>query len=127
MRLLVSWRHSGLSVHSSAIVPPYDLDGIERLTCYLLHPPVGLERLKVDEHSQAIAHAARIRPTHEPRAAATPLDANAFLARRLMCIVALIAEVKTIQKILKPQAAKTADRRSPPTGVTAHARQPAAR
>jgi len=85
-RLLLSWRHSGFSVHTSVTVPPDDRDGLERLARYLLRPPVSLDRLKVDEHAQAVAYAARIRPRHEPRAAPAPLDVKDFLARVVMHI-----------------------------------------
>jgi len=48
-RLLLSWRHSGFSVHTSVTVAENDPDGLERLARYLLRPPVSLERLQVDE------------------------------------------------------------------------------
>jgi hypothetical protein len=48
-RLLLSWRHSGFSVHTSVTVQPDDRDGIERLARCLLRPPVSLDRLRVDE------------------------------------------------------------------------------
>jgi hypothetical protein len=51
IRLLLSWRHSGYSVHTSVTVPPDDRDGLERLARYLLRPPVSLERLLLDEHA----------------------------------------------------------------------------
>jgi len=87
-RLLLSWRHSGFSVHTSVTVPPDDRDGLERLARYLLRPPVSLERLRVDEDAQAIAYAGRRRggAGHEPRVASAPLDPKEFLARVLMHI-----------------------------------------
>ena len=54
IRLLLSWWHSGFSVHTSVTVPPDDRDGPERLVRYLLRPPVDLDRLQADEHAQAI-------------------------------------------------------------------------
>jgi hypothetical protein len=85
-RLLLSWRHSGFSVHASVTVPPDDRDGLERLARYLLRSPVSLERLQVDEHAQAVAYAARVRPGYEPRVAVPPLDVKDFLARVVMHI-----------------------------------------
>jgi len=87
-RLLLSWRHSGFSVHTSVTVPPDDRDGLERLARYLLRPPVSLERLRVDEDAQAIAYAGRRRggAGHEPRVASAPLDPKEFPARVLMHI-----------------------------------------
>ena len=85
-RLLLSWRHSGFSVHTSVTVPPDDRDGLERLARYLLRPPVSLERLKVGEHALAIAYAARIRLAREPHAVSEAVDPKDFLARVLMHI-----------------------------------------
>ena len=85
-RLLLSWRHSGFSVHTSVTVAQSDRDGLERLARYLLRPPVSLERLKVDEVAEAIAYAARVRPGHGPRAGAAPVDAGEFVARVVMHI-----------------------------------------
>jgi hypothetical protein len=85
-RLLLSWRHSGFSVHTSVTVPPDDRDGLERLARYLLRAPVSLERLRVDEDAQAIAYAGRRRAGHEPHLTSAPLDPKEFLARVLMHI-----------------------------------------
>ena len=82
-RLLLSWRHSGFSVHTSVTVPPDDRDGLERLARYLLRPPVSLERLRVDEDAQTIVCAGRRRggAGHESQVSLAPLDPKEFLAR----------------------------------------------
>jgi hypothetical protein len=85
-RLLLSWRHSGFSVHTSVNVPPDDRDGLERLARYLLRPPVSLERLRVDEDARAVAYTGRRRAGHEAHVTSAPLDAHDFLARVLMHI-----------------------------------------
>ena len=85
IRLLLSWRHSGFSVHTSVTVPRDDRDGLERLARYFLRPPVSLDRLKVSEDAHSIAYAARVRPGHD-RQATAPLDPNDFLARVVMHI-----------------------------------------
>jgi hypothetical protein len=85
-RLLLSWRHSGFSVHTSVTVPPDDRDGLERLARYLLRAPVSLDRLRVEEGSQAIAYAGRRRAGHEPHPPSAPVDPKDFLARILMHI-----------------------------------------
>ena len=74
--LLLSWRHSGFSVHTSVTAPPDDRDGLERLTRYLLRPPVSLERLQVGEHALAIAYAARCKPGLQASTAAAPPSAE---------------------------------------------------
>jgi len=86
MRLLLSWRHSGFSLHTSVTVPPDDRDGLERLARYLLRPPVSLERLHVDEHTWAIAYAARCKPGFQAPTAAAPPDPKDVLARVVMHI-----------------------------------------
>lgn len=85
-RLLLLWRHSGFSVHTSVTVPPDDRDGLERLARYLLRPPVSLDRLRVDDHAQAIAYAARSKLGLQARTAATPVGPTEFLARVVMHI-----------------------------------------
>jgi len=86
IRLLLSWRHSGFSVHTSVTVPPDDRDGLERLARYLLRPPVSLERLHVDEHAQTIAYAARCKPGFQAPTATAPAEPEDFLARVVMHI-----------------------------------------
>jgi hypothetical protein len=85
IRLLLSWRHSGFSVHTSVTVPPDDREGLERLARYLLRPPVSLERLQVDEHAQAIAYVPRCKPGFQAPTAA-PAEPEDFLARVVMHI-----------------------------------------
>ena len=62
-RLLLSWRHSGFSVHTSVTVPSDDRDGLERLARYLLRPPVSLDRLRVGEGAGSLAYTGRRRST----------------------------------------------------------------
>jgi hypothetical protein len=121
-RLLLSWRHSGFSVHTSVTVPPGDGEGLERLARYLLRPPVSLERLHLDEQARTIAYARR--PGHASwlpaPAAPPPLDPDEFLARMIMHI----PEPRVIGQILKHLAAKGIDARSPPEAP--HNHRPAA-
>ncbi len=87
-RLLLSWRHSGFSVHTSVTVPPDDRDGLERLARYLLRPPVSLDRLRVGEDAGTLAYAGRrgsIGSGTGDEIARDPLD---FLARVVMHIPA---------------------------------------
>jgi hypothetical protein len=45
---LLSWRHSGFSVHHAIRVDPDDTEGLERLCRYLVHPPIAVQRLGYD-------------------------------------------------------------------------------
>ena len=86
IRLLLSWRHSGFSVHTSVTVPPDDRDGLERLARYLLRAPVSLERLRVGEDAGSLAYAGRRRSTHRGTGDEAVLDPLDFLARVVMHI-----------------------------------------
>ena len=65
-RLLLSWRHSGFSVHNTVTVPSDDRDDLERLARTLLRAPISLERLSFDAASDQVAYARRPGRGHEP-------------------------------------------------------------
>ncbi len=44
--LLLSWRHSGFSVHNRVRVEPEDQSAVERLARYIMRPPISLERMR---------------------------------------------------------------------------------
>jgi hypothetical protein len=46
--LLMSWKHTGFSVHNSVSVQPDDAEGSERLVRYVMRAPVSQERLEID-------------------------------------------------------------------------------
>ncbi len=46
--LLLSWRHTGFSVHTRVTVQPEDHGAAERLARYILRPPISLERMRWD-------------------------------------------------------------------------------
>jgi hypothetical protein len=50
--LLLSWRHTGFSVHTGVRVEPEDGASVERLARYIMRPPVSLERLEWDGEGQ---------------------------------------------------------------------------
>jgi hypothetical protein len=81
IEMLRSWNHSGFSAHNSATVQPEDHDQIERLARYLLHPPVSLDRMRIDEASgQVLYRRKRGRGLGMTQA----FDALDFFARMLM-------------------------------------------
>ena len=85
-RLLLSWRHSGFSVHTSVTAPPDDGAGLERLARYLLRPPVSLERLHVDEQVPTVAYARQAGHGAGLASSSAPLHPDEFHARVLMHI-----------------------------------------
>jgi len=44
--LLLSWRHTGFSVHNRVRVEPEDQPAVERLARYIMRPPISLERIR---------------------------------------------------------------------------------
>jgi hypothetical protein len=44
--LLLSWRHTGFSVHNRVRVEPEDQPAVERLARYIMRPPISLERMQ---------------------------------------------------------------------------------
>jgi hypothetical protein len=62
-RKLLSWTHSGFSVNSSARAAEGDRETLHRLACYLLKPPVSLERLTYESGATSVQyHGKRGRP-----------------------------------------------------------------
>jgi hypothetical protein len=46
--LLLSWRHTGFSIHNRVVVEPEDQPAVERLARYIMRPPISLERMTWD-------------------------------------------------------------------------------
>ena len=44
--LLLSWRHTGFSVHNRVRVEPEDQSAVERLARYIMRPPISLDRMR---------------------------------------------------------------------------------
>jgi len=59
VRLLLSWRHTGFSVHNQVLVPPGDGRAIEALARYCLRTPVSLTRLCLTADSSTVKYLAR--------------------------------------------------------------------
>jgi hypothetical protein len=78
--VLLSWRHSGFSVHNRTTVYPADTEGLHKLACYLMRAPVNLSRLRFDPDSRLLVYEPK--PGHELNddALTDPLE---FLARVL--------------------------------------------
>lgn len=82
VRLLLSWRHTGFSVHNSVVVEPEDPPAVERLIRYMMRPPVALDRLEYDEAAGVIEIRSRPGSDDEPDGEARErVDADELVAR----------------------------------------------
>ncbi len=83
--LLLSWRHTGFSVHTRVRVEPEDGAAVERLVRYIMRPPVSLERMQWDGAGPVRY---RLLPGHDTRLLTEEgdevIDPADFLARVLM-------------------------------------------
>ncbi|HSF14463.1 MAG TPA: transposase, partial [Vicinamibacteria bacterium] len=83
IELLLSWTNSGFGVHNRTTVYPADSQGLHKLACYFLRPPVNLSRLRYHKDSQLMLYEPKAAPELEDQALVDPL---AFLARVLIHI-----------------------------------------
>jgi len=67
---MLSWTHSGFSIHNAIRVEPEDTAGLERLGRYLVHPPIVQERL--DYHGPSAPSTYRGRRPHPLRGEDSP-------------------------------------------------------
>ncbi len=86
--LLLSWRHTGFSVHTRVRVEPEDQGAVERLARYILRPPISLERMSWDgggevRYRRKAGHDSAAGPNYQPEERFDPAE---FLARVLMHI-----------------------------------------
>ncbi|MGH9369678.1 MAG: IS91 family transposase [Thermoanaerobaculia bacterium] len=81
-RLLLSWPHSGFSVHNQVTVPEGDEHALEALARYCARNPVSLERLRFTPESTTVTYLPRRGHDADDGPAAT-LDARDFVARLL--------------------------------------------
>jgi hypothetical protein len=84
--LLLSWRHTGFSVHTRVRVEPEDGAAVERLARYIMRPPISLERMEW-EGTGPVWYRARLGHASgqgQGREAEEVFDAAEFLARVLM-------------------------------------------
>jgi hypothetical protein len=87
-RLLLSWRHTGFSVHNRVRVEPEDGAAVERLARYIMRPPISLERIGWGGEGEVLY---RTKGGHDGRAGglgdqAEAFDPAEFLARVIMHI-----------------------------------------
>ncbi len=86
--LLLSWRHTGFSVHNRVRVEPEDQPAVERLARYIMRPPISLERMQwggegVVHYRAKGGHDGRTLPAGD---AAEAFDPAEFVARVIMHI-----------------------------------------
>ena len=86
--LLLSWRHTGFSVHNRVRVEPEDQPAVERLARYIMRAPISLERVQwggegVVHYRAKGGHDGRTQPAGD---AAEAFDPAEFVARVIMHI-----------------------------------------
>ena len=80
--MLLSWRHTGFSVHNSVVVEPEYPAAVERLIRSMMRPPVALDRLEYDEAAGVIEIRSRPGSDDEPDGEARErVDADELVAR----------------------------------------------
>ena len=72
--LLLSWRHTGFSVHNRVRVEPEDGPAVERLARYIMRPPISLERIRLERGWRGALSAVRLATTAVPGNRATGRD-----------------------------------------------------
>jgi hypothetical protein len=84
-RRLLSWRHSGFSANASCRAAAGESEGLHRMACYALRPPVSLQRLTYRSGSPVVVYqGTRYNPSTKSNF--LTLDAKEFLVR-LLCHV----------------------------------------
>ena len=78
---LLSWRHSGFSVHGD--VKAHDRDSAARLGRYMIRCPLVLERLSLDQDSGEILYRSRPSRTSHPEGEVARWDVYELIARVL--------------------------------------------
>jgi hypothetical protein len=81
---LRSWEHSGFSVNLDVAAPPGDTEGLERIACYLLKPPLSLQRMTYTSGAPVVLYQGRFNPSHGANFVA--LDPKEFLVRLLVLV-----------------------------------------
>ncbi len=80
--LLLSWRHSGFSVHNRTTVCPADTQGLHKLACYLMRSPVNLSRLRYHPDSQLVLYQPKAGHDVDEEARLDPLEFLRWAALR---------------------------------------------
>jgi hypothetical protein len=80
---LLQWKHSGFSINADVAVPPGDADGLERVACYLLKPPLSLKRMTYTSGAPVVLYQGTFNPSRGANFEA--LDPKEFLVR-LLCL-----------------------------------------
>jgi hypothetical protein len=78
------WKHSGFSVNADVAVPPGDTEGLERVACYLLKPPLSLQRMSYTSGAPAVVYRGKFNPSCGANFVA--LDPKEFLVK-ILCLV----------------------------------------
>jgi ribosomal protein L34E len=81
--LLLSWKHTGFSVHNSVRIAPDDTDGLEALVRYIMRPPVSLARLRLLPGGNDVLHFPKRQGDDPGQATPERVEAMEYVARVL--------------------------------------------
>ena len=81
---LLSWKNSGFSVNTDVLVPPGDMQGLERVASYVLRPPISLQRLEYRSGAPTVIYHSKYNAA--VRGNFTALKAEEFIVR-LLCLI----------------------------------------
>ena len=108
--VMLSWHHSGFSVHNQVSVHREDRSALERLCRYFLRSPVSLARLRWDAETDQVAYALKDTGSHdvgeEDTVAEEMLDAMDFLARVITQIATAQVPSHPLLRRLLPRPAR---------------------
>jgi len=57
---ILTWDHSGFSVHNAVRVPAEDAEGRKKLACYLLRVPMSLEKMTYDAATGTVIYRSKM-------------------------------------------------------------------
>lgn len=80
----LQWKHAGFSVNLDVAAPPGDTEGLERIACYLLKPPLSLQRMTYTAGAPVVLYQGKFNPSRGANFEA--LDPKEFLVRLLVLV-----------------------------------------
>lgn len=104
--LLLSWRHTGFSVHNRVRVEPEDPAAVERLARYILRPPISLERMRWSGEGE-VSYRRKAGHDGESRQAQGEVPVEVVLYKSILCMTGLcVIPIPALGPVLRSRCAK---------------------